>query len=126
MNENEISHAIIESAIEAHKTLGGPGLLESVYEEALVWELEHRGFKLERQLTVPISYKGNKLSSILRLDLLVNDAVIVEIKSVAAFNPIFEAQLLTYLRLLNKRLGLVLNFGCHTLKEGIYRVVNRL
>lgn len=126
MNENEISFAIIESAIEVHKTLGGPGLLESVYEEALVWELEQKGFKLERQQAIPISYKGNKLASTLRLDLLVNDAVIVEIKSVVAFNPIFEAQLLTYLRLLNKRLGLVLNFGCPTLKEGIYRVVNRL
>lgn len=126
MDENQISYAIIESAIEVHKTLGGPGLLESVYEEALVWELEQKGFKLERQQIVPISYKGNKLSSALRLDLLVNDAVIVEIKSVTTFNPIFEAQLLTYLRLLNKKLGLVLNFGCPTMKEGIHRVVNRL
>jgi len=126
MDENQISYAIIESAIEVHKTLGGPGLLESVYEEALVWELEQKGFKLERQQIVPISYKGNKLSAPLRLDLLVNDAVIVEIKSVTVFNPIFEAQLLTYLRLLNKKPGLILNFGCPTMKEGIHRVVNRL
>ena len=81
MTENELSHSIIESAIEVHKVLGGPGLLESVYEEAMVWELKQKGFEVKRQLEVPVNYKGSKLASPLRLDLLVNDLVILEIKA---------------------------------------------
>lgn len=87
MNENELSHSIIESAIEVHKVLGGPGLLESVYEEALVWELKQKGIEVKRQLEVPVSYKGNKLASPLRLDLLVNNLVILEIKATNSYNP---------------------------------------
>lgn len=126
MTENELSHSIIESAIEVHKELGGPGLLESVYEEALVWELHRKGLKILRQVEVPIYYKGNPLASPLRLDLLVDDQIILEVKATNGHNPVYGAQLLTYLRLLNKRLGLVLNFGLPALKDGIYRVVNRL
>ncbi len=126
MTENELSHSILESAIEVHKVLGGPGLLESVYEEALVWELKQKGFRIARQLEVPINYKGNTLASPLRLDLLVNDLIVLEIKATGNYNPVYEAQLLTYLRLLNIRLGLVLNFGHQTLKDGIHRVANRL
>lgn len=126
MNENELSHSIIESAIEVHKVLGGPGLLESVYEEALVWELKQKNFEVKRQLEVPVSYKGNKLASPLRLDLLVNDLVILEIKATNSYNTVYEAQVLTYLRLLNRKLGLVLNFGHSVLKDGIHRVINGL
>ena len=126
MHENEISREIIGAAIEVHKTLGGPGLLESVYEEALVWELQERGLGVERQLVVPISYKGNTLKTALRLDLLVEKKVIVEAKALTQYNSIFEAQTLTYLRLLNLQLGLVINFGNRFVKSGIHRVVNNL
>lgn len=126
MTENELSHSIIESAIEVHKVLGGPGLLESVYEEALVWELLQKGLKISRQVEVPINYKGNSLASPLRLDLLIDGQIILEIKATNSYNPVYGAQLLTYLRLLNKRLGLVLNFGLPALKDGIHRVVNSL
>ena len=126
MTENELSHSIIESAIEVHKVLGGPGLLESVYEESLVWELQQKGLKISRQVEVPISYKGNSLASPLRLDLLVNNQIILEVKATTNNNPLYAAQLLTYLRLLDMKLGLVLNFGYPVLKDGIHRVVNRL
>ena len=111
MDENELSKIIVESAIEVHRNLGGPGLLEGVYEEALVWELRQRNIVLERQLTVPIVYKGNSLATPLRLDILVESKVIIEVKSISQYNPIFEAQALTYLRMLNLKLGLVINFG---------------
>jgi GxxExxY protein len=123
--ENEITREIIGAAIEVHRTMGGPGLLESVYEEALSWEMTHRGLLVERQLQVPISYKGNPLTSPLRLDLLVEKKVIVECKAITQYNNIFEAQLLTYLRLLDLRVGLVINFGEKTVKRGIHRVVNK-
>ena len=123
--ENEITREIIGAAIEVHRTLGGPGLLESVYEEALSWEMTHRGLLVERQLQVPISYKGNPLTSLLRLDLLVEKKVIVECKATTQYNNIFEAQLLTYLRLLDLRVGLVINFGEKTVKRGIHRVANK-
>ena len=124
MDENELSKIIVESAIEVHRGLGGPGLIESVYEEALVWEIKQRNISLERQLTVPIIYKGNALASPLRLDVLVEKKVVVEVKSVLLYNPIFEAQVLTYLRMLNLKLGLVINFGERLVKDGIHRVVN--
>lgn len=88
MNENELSKLIVECAIEVHRNLGGPGLLESVYEEALVWEIKHRNVFLERQLTVPIIYKNTTLASPLRLDILVDKKVIIEVKSVTQYNPI--------------------------------------
>ena len=106
MTENEISKVIVGAAIEVHRTLGGPGLLEGVYEEALAYELSLRGLQVSRQVEVPISYKGALLASPLRLDLLVNDLVIVDCKAVAQYNPIFESQVLTYLRLTNKHLGM--------------------
>jgi len=126
MTENEISKHIVECAIEVHRTLGGPGLLEDVYEEALAWELEQRGLKVERQLKIPIQYKKNQLASPLKLDVLVEDKVIVEVKSVTIYNSIFEAQALTYLRMLNLRLALVINFGGRLIKDGLHRVVNGL
>src|SRR5512145_270104 len=124
MNENELSYHIIAAAIEVHKTLGGPGLLESVYEEALVWELTHCGFKIDRQKAVPIDYKGMVLATPLRIDVLVNDLVIVECKADHEDNPIFEAQALTYLRLTDLKLALIINFGAKYVKQGIRRVVN--
>ena len=124
--EDEISYEIIGAAIEVHKTLGGPGLLESVYEEALAWELQNRGLLVERQVTVPIRYKDQILATPLRVDLLVEKLVIVENKSVVTYNSIFEAQTLTYLRLMNLRLGIVINFGEKFVKRGIHRVANSL
>jgi GxxExxY protein len=126
MNENEICTQIVDSAIEVHRNLGGSGLLECVYEEALIWELLQRGLLIQRQLAVPIKYKGNLLASPLRLDLLVNESVIIEVKSTTSYNSIYEAQLLTYLRLLDCRVGLVINFGEKLVKDGIHRVVNGL
>ena len=122
--EDVISYQIIGAAIEVHRTLGGPGLLESVYEEALVWELQNSGLDVKRQVCVPITYKGSQLATPLRIDLLVDDLVIVENKATTQYNPIFEAQTLTYLRLMNLRLGLVINFGEKYVKEGIHRVPN--
>jgi len=126
MTENEISKHIVECAIEVHRTLGGPGLLEDVYEEALTWELRQRGLKVERQLQVPIKYKSRSLASPLRLDMLVECKVIVEVKAVTAYNSIFEAQALTYLRMRSLKLALVINFGGRVVKDGIHRVVNGL
>ena len=124
--ENDLSRIVVECAMEVHRTLGGPGLLESVYEEALAWELQHRGLTVSRQVAVPIEYKGHRLATPLRLDLVVGGLIIVECKSVAQYNPLFEAQTLTYLRLTGKKLGLVVNFGERLVKDGIHRVVNGL
>ncbi|MEN8164311.1 MAG: GxxExxY protein [Acidobacteriota bacterium] len=126
MTENEISKVVVEASVEVHRTLGGPGLLESVYEEALAHELGLRGLKIERQRGVPIVYKGIRLAGGLRFDLLVEDKVIVECKATREDNPIFEAQALTYLRLMDLRLALVVNFGRQLVKDGIHRIVNRL
>lgn len=126
MSENEISKSIVEASIEVHRTLGGPGLLESVYEEALVYELELRGLTVERQNFVPILYKGKRLGSDLRLDILAQGRVIVECKATTAYHPIFASKALTYLRLLNLKLALVINFGERLVKDGIHRVVNGL
>jgi GxxExxY protein len=126
MNENDISRVTVEAAIEAHRVLGGPGLLEAVYEEALVEELQTRGLKVERQQPVPIYYKGKVLATPLRLDLRVNELVLVECKAVLEHTKLFESQLLTYLRLTGLKLGLVINFGQRLVKDGIHRVVNGL
>lgn len=122
--EDDLSHQIIGAAIEVHKILGGPGLLESVYEEAMVWELMERGLNLKRQVQVPITYKGNQLATPLRIDLLVEDLIIVENKAMTKYNSIYATQTLTYLRLMNLRLGLVINFGEKYVKHGIHRVPN--
>jgi|SRR5665213_721567 len=126
MNENEISKVIVDSAIEVHRELGGPGLLEGVYEEAMVEELTRREMKVERQFSVPIIYKGKQLGLPLRLDLKVNELVLIDNKAVTEGNRIFEAQMLTYLRLTKLKLGLVGNFGEQYVKNGIHRVVNGL
>ena len=126
MDENELGKKIVAAAIEVHITLGGPGLLESVYEEALAWELENAGCQIRRQVPTPIKYKQITLATPLKLDLMVNELVIVECKTVATYNPIFAAQTLTYLRLRNLKLGLVINFGEKLVKDGIHRVVNGL
>jgi len=126
MQENPLSQKIIGAAIEVHRTLGGPGLLESVYEESLAWELQNQGLRIQRQAAIPITYKGHRLADPLRLDLLVEELVIVEVKAVATYNTIFETQALTYLRLMNLRLALVINFGEKYVKDGVHRVVNNL
>jgi GxxExxY protein len=126
MHENQISKIVLDAAIEVHRTLGGPGLLESVYEEALAWELQQRGLPVERQKLIPITYKGQTLGVPLRLDLLVGDKVIVECKATTNYNPVFEAQALTYLRLTGLKLGLVINFGEKLVKDSYHRVVNGL
>ena len=123
MTENEITYEIRGAIYEVYKALG-PGLLESVYEEALVFELEQRGLKVERQKSVPIVYKGNVLKSELRLDLLVEDKVIVELKSVEEMKKVFSKQLLTYLRLMGKKLGLLVNFNTDNILQSIYRIIN--
>lgn len=126
MTENEISRQIYECAIESHRTLGGSGLLESVYEEALAWELTERGLYVKRQVVLPIPYKGRTLAAPLKIDLIVDDKVILECKATTRYNDVFEAQTLTYLRLTGLKLGLVINFGEKIVKKGIHRVVNGL
>lgn len=123
MTDNELTYEIRGSIFDVYNELG-PGLLESVYEEALCFELEQRGLKVERQVEVPIQYKGNKLKTPLRLDLLIENQVIVELKSVEEMKPVFAKQLLTYLRLLDKRVGLLVNFSSNNIREGIKRIVN--
>jgi GxxExxY protein len=120
---NNYSKIIIDSAMDVHKSLG-PGLLESVYEECLSYELKSRGFNVNRQYQIPLVYKGVNLNSNLRLDLLVNNEIILELKSVSEVHPIHEAQLLSYLKLSNKWLGLLINFNVVLLKNGIKRIVN--
>ena len=124
--DDEISRLVVESAIEVHRTLGGPGLLESVYEEALAYELTDKGLAIDRQAALPIIYKGNRLGTDLRIDLLANQRVVIECKATTSYNKIFESQVLTYLRLLELRLGMVVNFGERLVKDGIHRVVNGL
>lgn len=126
MNENDISRIIVTAAIEVHRTLGGPGLLESVYEEALAYELQQAGCSVARQAKTPIIYKGVQLATPLRVDLLVNELVIVECKATAQLNTVVTSQVLTYLRLRSLKLGLVINFGEKLVKDGIHRVVNNL
>src|SRR5687768_17134041 len=124
MTENELSGVIIGAAIEVHRELGGPGLLEDVYKEALCHELQLRGLEVQRQVGVAIEYKGKLLRKRLVIDLLVNDEIIIEVKGVEVYHEIFQAQLLTYLRLTKRHLGLVINFGERYVKDGVHRVVN--
>jgi GxxExxY protein len=124
--ENEISRAVIEAAVEVQRVLGGPGLLESIYEEALAVELTMRGVAVSRQQGVPVKYKTVVLSTQLRLDLLVANCVVVECKAVTKFNPVFATQTLTYIRLTGLQLALIINFGQKPLRPGIRRVVNGL
>jgi GxxExxY protein len=126
VHENELSEAIIGAAIEVHKVLGGPGLLEDVYEQCLCTELSMRGLRFERQVKVPVVYKGRSVRKPLFLDIIVEDKVIIEVKPTQNYNTIYESQLLTYLRLTDLRLGLVINFGDKRVSDGVHRVVNGL
>jgi len=120
MDVNKITELIIGCAIEVHKSLG-PGLLESAYEECLFFELQKAGLFVERQQPVPVVYKEIKLECGYRIDLLVEKTVVVELKTVDAFNPVHEAQILTYMKFSNKSIGLLINFNVVLLKDGIKR-----
>ena len=123
LKADALSREIIGSAIEVHRHLG-PGLFESVYEECLCCELGLRGISFQRQVPLPLRYKGLNLDCGYRLDILVEDLVIVELKAVEEINPLHEAQLLTYLKLRNTWLGLLINFNVRMLRNGITRLVN--
>ena len=123
MNMNQLSSKIIGAAIEVHKTLG-PGLLESAYEECLCHELSIQGLLFEKQKPLSIDYKGKKLDCGYRLDIVVEKAVIIELKSCEKIEPIHKAQLLTYLKLSGLNLGLILNFNVTLMRDGIVRIVN--
>jgi len=125
MHENEISYKVIGAAIEIHKNIG-PGLLESAYENAFAHDLRLLGFEIKQQLAVPFIYKDVKLEVGYRIDLLVNDKVIIEIKAVETLAPVHYAQVLTYLKLSGKKLGLLINFNSKILKGNIHRIVNNL
>ena len=125
MHENEISHAIIGAAIEVHREVG-PGLIEKPYEEAMCHELHLRGLQFVRQRAVPFYYKGVLLSTDLRTDLIVEGKVILDLKAKDQVTAIDKLKVLTYLRLLKLRLGLIINFHVPVLKDGIFRVVNNL
>ncbi|PKP50338.1 MAG: GxxExxY protein [Bacteroidetes bacterium HGW-Bacteroidetes-1] len=123
MSENELSKMIIGCAIEVHKHLG-PGLLESAYQECLYYEIKQAGLKVQKEKPMPIVYKEVKLDRGYRIDLLIEEKVVVEIKTVEAFSDVHTAQVLTYLRLGNYKLGLLFNFQTTVLKNGIKRVIN--
>ncbi|WP_308196701.1 MULTISPECIES: GxxExxY protein [Chryseobacterium] len=125
MLENELSYKIIGSAIEVHKNLG-VGLLESTYESALAYELKRSGFNVKRQIYLPLQYKEMNIENAYKIDLLIEDKVIIEVKSVLEMHPVFNAQLLTYLKLANIKLGLLINFNTPLIKDGIHRIVNKL
>ena len=125
MDENEISHKIIGAAIEVHKTLG-PGLLESVYADALSFELRQIGLTVQNQQELRVIYKGQELPGSFRIDLVVDGSVIIELKAVEKLLPVHEAQLLTYLKLANKKLGLLINFNSTQIRNSVRRVVNNL
>ena len=125
LTENDISYAIRGAAFKVHKTLG-PGLLESVYETALTYELRKAGFDVKTQVAVPMYYEEIRMEVGFRLDLLVNDLVVVEIKSVECLMDVHYKQVLTYLKLTNLKLGLLINFNSYPLKDSIERIVNNL
>jgi len=125
MTENELAKQIVNAAYRVHTTFG-PGLLESVYEVTLAHEIERQGIKVLRQQALPVIYETIRMEIGFRADLIVGDKVIVEIKSIEAISPVHRKQLLTYLRLADKRLGLLINFNVELIKDGITRVVNGL
>ena len=125
MTENEIAKRVVQAAYTVHTRLG-PGLLESVYEAVLAHELQKDGLRVARQVPVPVFYETLRFEEGLRVDILVEDSLILELKSVEAVAPVHKKQLLTYLRLAGKRLGLLINFGAPLIKDGISRVVNGL
>lgn len=125
MHENQIACEVVDACYKVHTTLG-PGLLESAYEVVLVHELKKRGLSVACQTCLPIFYDGIELEAGFRTDVIVNDKLIIELKSVEKIAPVHQKQLLTYLRLSNKKLGLLVNFGSNLIKDGIIRVVNDL
>lgn len=125
MTEKELSHQIIGCSIEIHKTLG-PGLLESVYEATLAYDLKQLGFDVKTQVAMPLIYKEVRQDVGYRLDIIVENKVIVEVKSIETLAPVHFAQTLTYLKLADKKLALLINFNTKILKEGIHRMVNKL
>lgn len=125
MDENDLSYKVIGAAIEIHKIVG-PGLLESAYENALAFELKELGFDVKQQVPMPFIYKEVKQDVGYRIDLIVNNKILIEVKSVETLAPVHYAQTLTYLRLSGLKLGLLINFNTKILKEGIHRMVNNL
>ena len=125
MTENEIASIVVDAALKIHKTLG-PGLLESVYHATLSYELEKRGLQVIQERALPVYYEGVKLEIGFRVDLIVGNKVVVEIKSTEALIPVHRKQLRTYLRLMDLHLGLLINFNVELIKDGIQRVVNQL
>ncbi len=125
MHINEISGQIVDAAYKIHTTLG-PGLLESVYETVLAHELTRRGFAVRTQVSIPVVYEDVKLELGFRADMIINDRVLIEVKSVEAIAPVFPKQVRTYLRLTDLRLGLLINFNVNLIKDGITRIVNNL
>ncbi|MCF8131441.1 MAG: GxxExxY protein [Deltaproteobacteria bacterium] len=125
MTENEIAKIVVHSAYQIHSKLG-PGLLESVYEVVLAHALQKRGLKTERQVPIPIQFEGIRFDEGFRADLIVENKLIVELKSAEKTLPVHKKQLLTYLKLADMKLGLLINFGARLMKEGIFRVVNNL
>jgi len=123
MNENQIARVVVDAAVKVHRMLG-PGLLESVYEVVLARELVQRGLRVERQVSIPIEYEGLKFDEGFRADIIVEEKVILELKSVEQIAKVHHKQLFTYLKLADKRLGLLLNFGANLMKEGIKRIAN--
>jgi len=125
MSENAVAQQIVDAAYRVHTTLG-PGLLESVYEAALAYELEKRGLRISRQQVIPVVYEAVRIHTGFHADLIVEDIVIVEIKALESIAPVHKKQLLTYLKLADKRLGLLINFNVALIKDGITRIVNGL
>jgi GxxExxY protein len=125
MTENALAKVVVDAAYKVHVALG-PGLLESVYEAVLAHELQQRGLRVRRQVPISIVYEGMRLEDAFRADLLVEDLLIVEVKSTESSPPVHKKQLLTYLRLSGRKLGLLINFGAPVIKDGITRVVNGL
>jgi GxxExxY protein len=123
MTENDISNIVIGLAIKVHKALG-PGLLESAYEETLFYEIKKAGLKVEKQKPLPLIYEDVKLEIGYRIDLIIEDKLIIELKAVDSLNDVHLAQILTYLKLSNKKLGLLINFNVAKLKDGLKRVIN--
>ncbi len=123
MNENEIAKIVVDAAYKIHTTLG-PGLLESAYQAILAYELRNRGLKIETEIMMPVNYEGLSLDIGYRADIIVEDAVIIELKSVEQVADVHKKQLLTYLKVSDKRLGLLINFGAPLIKQGITRIIN--
>ena len=125
MDENELSYRIIGIALDLHRNIG-PGLLESAYENAFEYDLIEAGFEVKKQVVMPFEYKDVKMGVGYRIDMIVENKIIIEVKSVSELAPVHSAQLLTYLRLSKLKLGLLINFNTKLLKDGIHRIVNNL